>query len=482
MTLPNITVSVPTVHTPAPSRTQGQEDFDTNADAFLSSLTALPAAINQVAGQMNTQASYVNDLAVQVAETAQDLLPFQQVAIDYKVIFLGIKSTLPVVDNDGLPLTYGAMCTLQTDGVLYVYMSSGWQVFNSAAIASLTEAYKNSAQASASLSESARDAAQAARDAAQLSSGVYQTTAAGLAATVSGRYFSVPSANNDESLVLYLNNAGAAQLVKAYPSVDFVAQINRRITEQAEILPSDNIDIAFALLDSNNRIAFYVDSTGRLVPKKILLPSSTSFADDPLTPISNRLLPSVLQGSIYEESGAQYAFALVDQNDKIKFAVPFQGSLIGKIQKAELADSVASGGVTYDSLDTYAKTLISDNRFFAETIGANLYVFNRVTGKRVLISTNSATNARIIDGSFIVYTEGTTQFYKPVGGGTANQLISTNRLVTWGDSLTAATNGVSAAASYLGYTGLNRGQAGYRVIEIAIRQGGVKAVFSVAGN
>lgn len=68
----------------------------------------------------------------------------------------------------------------------------------------------------------ARDVAQAARDAATIGGRVYASTAAGLAATSSGQYFSVPSASSTEHLLLYLNNGGAAQLVKTYPSSAFV--------------------------------------------------------------------------------------------------------------------------------------------------------------------------------------------------------------------------------------------------------------------
>lgn len=70
----------------------------------------------------------------------------------------------------------------------------------------------------ATAAQAARNVSEAARDAALLSSGVYATTAEGLAATTSGRYFSVPSSSNYEHLILYRNNAGAAVEVKRYPS------------------------------------------------------------------------------------------------------------------------------------------------------------------------------------------------------------------------------------------------------------------------
>lgn len=57
-----------------------------------------------------------------------------------------------------------------------------------------------------------------AQDAATLNAGIYASTAAGLAATTNGEYFSVPSAGTDVYLELYKNNAGSAVLTKTYYS------------------------------------------------------------------------------------------------------------------------------------------------------------------------------------------------------------------------------------------------------------------------
>lgn len=51
---------------------------------------------------------------------------------------------------------------------------------------------------------------------------MYSDTTAGLAATTSGQYFSVPSADSAEYLILYKNNAGSALEVKRYPSAERV--------------------------------------------------------------------------------------------------------------------------------------------------------------------------------------------------------------------------------------------------------------------
>ena len=76
------------------------------------------------------------------------------------------------------------------------------------------------ATAQAILSDEARVDSEVARDAAQLSAGVYPDTAAGLMATAVDSYFSVPSALDNEYLILYRHDAGnVATEIQRYPSV-----------------------------------------------------------------------------------------------------------------------------------------------------------------------------------------------------------------------------------------------------------------------
>jgi hypothetical protein len=98
------------------------------------------------------------------------------------------------------------------------------------------------------------DRAEAARDAAQLSAGFYATTAAGLAATTNGKYFSVPSAASAEYLILYLNNAGVAQEVKRYPSAEAVYQVRAKLSVASKIgypdAPMKDLGLAINLASS----------------------------------------------------------------------------------------------------------------------------------------------------------------------------------------------------------------------------------------
>lgn len=94
----------------------------------------------------------------------------------------------------------------------------------SAASAGATEVAKELALAAQANAEMARDSAMGAGK-------VYTATAAGLAATNgtgdANRYFSVPSANSAEYLILYRNDAGVAAAQKTYPS-SAVVEINQK--------------------------------------------------------------------------------------------------------------------------------------------------------------------------------------------------------------------------------------------------------------
>lgn len=61
-----------------------------------------------------------------------------------------------------------------------------------------------------------KTAAETARDAANVIGKIYESTSAGLAATTTGQYFSVPSTVTEELLILYLNSAGSAIEQKRY--------------------------------------------------------------------------------------------------------------------------------------------------------------------------------------------------------------------------------------------------------------------------
>lgn len=109
---------------------------------------------------------------------------------------------------------------------------------------------------SAEIAATARAAAEVARDAAQLSAGVYVDTAAGLAATVSGAYFNVPSIEDAEYLVLYRNSAGVAIEQKRYPSASAVEEVS------SNIRPSEPKGTVFAVADEGGFVKYSVREDG----------------------------------------------------------------------------------------------------------------------------------------------------------------------------------------------------------------------------
>lgn len=147
------------------------------------------------------------------------------------------------------------------------YTTSGGQAVESipaflARVEAEIEASPWTVAANLTASQTARTGAEAARDAAQLSAGVYATTAAGLAATTNGKYFSVPSGALSEYLILYLNNAGNAVEQKRYPA----AAVIEDLATQTYQLTSDATDrVAFALTDLDGFSTLRVSVDGNLV-------------------------------------------------------------------------------------------------------------------------------------------------------------------------------------------------------------------------
>jgi len=84
------------------------------------------------------------------------------------------------------------------------------------------EAAADAAEEDATRSEVAADRAETAADAAALNGGIFPDISAGIAGTASGSYFTVPSAEIDGYLDLYLNNAGVADYIDTYPNKEAV--------------------------------------------------------------------------------------------------------------------------------------------------------------------------------------------------------------------------------------------------------------------
>ena len=108
----------------------------------------------------------------------------------------------------------------------------------------------------------AKSEAETARDAAQLSGGVYSDVAAGLASTPAGKFFSVPSPESTEYLILYQNSSGAALEVKRYPS----AGIMEPVTATKLSIESGTIKLGMTTFNSNITDSAFTSALGYAAP------------------------------------------------------------------------------------------------------------------------------------------------------------------------------------------------------------------------
>ena len=141
---------------------------------------------------------------------------------------LGTPNTNPIVlDADG-------ECDLYLDDSVNYRMilknSAGVTQFDEDRVSSINSAQLAALDATAALTAADRVqtgldrvqtgldviASESARDAAIATGKIYATIAAGLAATTTGQYFTVPSTATEELLILYLNSAGSAVEQKRY--------------------------------------------------------------------------------------------------------------------------------------------------------------------------------------------------------------------------------------------------------------------------
>lgn len=115
------------------------------------------------------------------------------------------------------------------------------------------------AAASASSAATAKTAAETARDAAMATGKVYDDTTAGLAATASGGYFSVPSSDDGEYLILYKDNSGSAVEVKRYPAV---GAIENYVAAGDPISADVAVGYAYSIADASGNVALGITPDG----------------------------------------------------------------------------------------------------------------------------------------------------------------------------------------------------------------------------
>lgn len=137
----------------------------------------------------------------------------------------------------------------------------------------------DSAGSAQDASESA-SLAQAAADAAATLGQLYPSTAAGLASTVSGQYFSVVSPTAQNYMDQYLNSAGSAVFQKSYPALEFFQEALLGVKELTTVESDDGVvydslgqhimhvlrNSKFSIATNDGRIVLDVDSESVALP------------------------------------------------------------------------------------------------------------------------------------------------------------------------------------------------------------------------
>ena len=143
-----------------------------------------------------------------------------------------------------------------------------------------------------------------------LNAGIFASTSDGIAATVSGNYFSIVSPDDNEYLILYLNNSGVAEEQKRYPSATLIENI--RTGDFSEVgfsfrNLSPESGYAFSLQDAGSKSVFLVKPDGTVeIPKYD----------------KQQYIPQ----SMLSDTG--YSWGILDANKRMALGVDLEGSLV----------------------------------------------------------------------------------------------------------------------------------------------------------
>jgi lysophospholipase L1-like esterase len=167
------------------------------------------------------------------------------------------------------------------------------------------------AQQSATEAGASAVLAAAAHDAILLNNNIKDTVAQGLAATVSGEYFSVPSAESAEYLILYKNDAGSALEIKRYPSQNAVANklgtystSNNRVPLWVDSVKNVPVWLENGMLAATGLAQSFLDMVINAVGLKRVIPTNNSSnALVPLFVDSANNVPVWLENGLFAASG-----------------------------------------------------------------------------------------------------------------------------------------------------------------------------------
>lgn len=185
--------------------------------------------------------------------------------------------------------------------------------------------------------------AEAARDAAMVSGDIYTDTASGLAATLNGEYFSVPGTDSRDYMILYMNNGGAAQEIRRYPSLELVKNL-------AAIGDFDGLE--HVTVDALGRIALAIDSEGRVIGKGLRTTAGNAVDDMAET-----------LGKVSSTGDFPIEYAVVDKEGRIALALLKDGrTRVKDVITASGASLEETAGVAQEALVLAASSGSSEFR------------------------------------------------------------------------------------------------------------------------
>ena len=203
-----------------------------------------------------------------------------------------------------------------------------------AAAAALSETNAATSETNASIYKdetlALKEQAEVAANVSLLNAGIFASTSAGIAATVSGDYFSIVSPDDNEYLILYLNNSGVAEEQKRYPSATPVENI--RTGDFSELgfsfksLSSES-GYVYGIVDSQNRAALLIAPDGSITFGKYYLQQIVTQLEIDVTELKAGDFSELGFSfrNLSPESG--YAFALQDAGGKSVFLVKPDGTV-----------------------------------------------------------------------------------------------------------------------------------------------------------
>ena len=164
---------------------------------------------------------------------------------------------------------------------------------------------------------------------------IYANTALGLAGTNNGGYFSVPSPESSEYLILYQNNAGVPKEIDRYPNAKAVEKIG------IEDLSTEVSGLAFAIVDEDRRRTWIeADNAGRPSKWAYQLIGEGLTADNAPALVADAADAAALSVGLgeFDSEVNEPIFVVCDEDDRqTELAVGKDGRLLQRV-----IDSIAS--------------------------------------------------------------------------------------------------------------------------------------------